>query len=659
MANRTPQRRDDELPAEYQARVIRARMEARALRAAEKLQKAALANYQAAGRGRQNRDWKASPGSADMMILPDGPLLNARARQTVRDTWIGASMVRAAKRNVSGTGIRVVPAAKAEDGTLLRNLNKRARADFQRWAKDKQACDLERRQNFYQKQRLAVSERYTVGQHFIVWSYRRPETAAGAIDYRLPVGLRLQSFEPEQLDLTLTSYQGREVRGGIELDPETNAAVAYHFYTRNPNDYLSRASLASRRVEAWQVLHYFDQERVLQTQGATQMAPVLQEVRDFNRFKEATLWRAMMEACIGMVVTKNSATPNGYSPLGINRAAGEATTTATGMNTIDFVPGMTPHLAEGETVTPFTPASPGNQYDPFTTVTLRGIGAGVGMSYDQISRHSDANYSAARQNMLEDWREWEPEQDNLIADLILPIYTLFFNLSVLEGRFDDEAEFDIDGFTANPDRFTDAACIAPARPWIDPEKEANAFTKLIDYRLVTREEIVTGRGKQFAEEIHTIGQEKTDADGEGVKFPEDVEAQATLDEAKSKVITAEAAVQKADNTAPTGTPNADPGQPPPTKISKLRSLAQADRPPNYKTAPSDGVACMACRYFLNGTCQAYEFATPATGTCDAFEVPPVSSMNGGGKSMGMPLVEGEPSIDNTAANGFTPDARLS
>jgi lambda family phage portal protein len=729
-----------ELPAEIRARKLRARadelrakIELQGMQAAQKEIKSALANYQAAGRGRQNRDWRASPGSADLMIVPDAPLLNARARQTVRDSWIGASMIRAAKRNVSGTGIKVVPAAKAADGSLLRNFNKRVRGDFDRWGKDKRYCDLEKRQNFYQKQRLAVAERYTVGQHFIVWSYVPNLNVRGEIDFRMPVGLKLQSFEPEQLDYTIQSYMGREVRGGIEIDTNTNEAVAYHFYTKNPNDYLSRTRLCSVRIEAARVLHYFDQERVLQTQGATQLAPVLQEIRDFNRFKEATLWRTIMEACIGLIVKKNATTQNGFSPLGVNRATGDTGQTSTGMNTIDMVPGMTPHLAEGEDVVPYTPSSPGNGYEPFTTTTLRGIGAGVGMSGDAITRHADGNYSAARQNMLEDWREWEPEQDNLISDIILPVYTLFFCLSVLEGRFDDEAEFDAGDFAEDPDRFTDAACIAPARPWIDPEKEANAFKVLIDKRLITREEIITGLGGRFSETVHSIGQETKEAGGEGVVFPEVAENVDTLADANQKNADAEsklrppvavggpdpalektkaefdaygvavrggtitpqsedeavarqrlglppmsadaiAAWAKDGNvrrpitlapTPGTATPAFGAASPPvdntdtanDSNLSRRVALVQADAP-NYRPAPVAEVACATCRYLVDGKCQAYDFPASPSYVCDAFETQPVSDATGH-NIIGTPPLNGEPSIDNTAASGFTPDARLS
>jgi hypothetical protein len=134
------------------------------------------------------------------MILPESATLNARAREAVRNTWMGSSIVRAAKRNVAGSGVDVVPLAKGDDGNLLKNLNRRIKDDFWWWGSDKNHCDVEQRQNFWQKQRLCVAERKTVGQVFVVWSYRAPLDAYGGIDNRQPVGLKLQTFEAEQLD---------------------------------------------------------------------------------------------------------------------------------------------------------------------------------------------------------------------------------------------------------------------------------------------------------------------------------------------------------------------------------------------------------------------------------------------------------------------------
>jgi lambda family phage portal protein len=451
--------------------------------------KSMLATYGAADKGRLNRDWRASPASADMSIIPDSLTLNARGRQCVRDSWIGESVIRAFSRNVVGCGILPVPMVRDRAGKFLTAVNNRLLKLFWAWASKKKRCDVEKRQSFWQKQNLVIEEWVTVGEGILVWSYQPSPDS---------VGLKLQSFEPEQFDLRIQSYTdpatgiSRQVRGGVEVD-EQGAPVAYHFYTRNPNDYLPVLWNSVRIPEA-RVMHFFKQKRVLQVRGVTQLAPILQDVRDFNRLKSATLWRAIMESCIGGVITTEM--PGTGNALNYGTEPGAAATTPKGKRTLDFTPGMVPELGLNEKFESFIPTTPGNTYDPFTKSTIRGIGAGTGLSFSQVGRQSESNYSAARQDMLEDRKEFEPIQEMLAHNIVLdPVWPLFVRFAVLERKLDDL--IDPSEFFEDPDRFCEAEYVAPAAPWIDPKNEAEAYEKLIELGVMDREELAHLRGRRL------------------------------------------------------------------------------------------------------------------------------------------------------------------
>jgi lambda family phage portal protein len=489
-------------------------------RAAARQAMAQLASFNAAEKGRRNKDWRAPLGSADAAIIPDSITLNARSREMERNSWIAKAGKRAKVRNVVGRGIVPVPVAKDAAGNELKALNRKAESLFLRWASDKTACDVERRRTFWRQQRMCVSEKFVAGEHLLMWQYR---------PHPRNVGLCLRGYEPEQLDTTIQSYEGREVRGGVEIDAE-GAPVAYHLYERNPYDYLNRVGWKSVRVPAWRVFHYFDPERVMQARGVTDTAPVMQDMRDFRDFQSSTLWRARMEACIGAVIKQLAATAGGGVPGIGPLQSGDTGATPSGMPTFDMVPGMVARLAPGEDISFVNPSTPGSQYDPFTTVTLRGISAGLGMSRGSLTRESEGDYSSARQDMLEDEREIGPEQDSLVDDVVMPVYELWYQIAWLEGKFVEnglplinEAEY-----LADPHRFTEAEYIFPVRPWIDPEKEANAAEKLIELRLATRKELVASRGGRFATKLSQIAEEKKDAAAANVTFPEDVAAAAAL-----------------------------------------------------------------------------------------------------------------------------------
>jgi capsid protein len=272
--------------------------------------KVALSYYAAADRGRRNKDWKSPVVSADQAIIPGVVVTAARARTTVANTWVGKAAVRSQKRNVVGRGIMVVPTAKDRKGKELAEVNRDAGEKFIRWASSRLACDLEKKRSFWQYQRCVVGEEFITGIGLLVWSYRpNPNN----------VGLRLQMLELEQLNMSIRSYQKNEVRSGVEID-EDGAAVAYHFYRKTPNDYLG-TGLEPLRVPAFNVFPYFDAERVRQTVGISQLAPVLQDVRDFSRIKDSTLSR-VLHGIVHRVCDQAERWNAGHKPVGDAAASG-------------------------------------------------------------------------------------------------------------------------------------------------------------------------------------------------------------------------------------------------------------------------------------------------------------------------------------------------
>ncbi len=685
-----------ELPEELRLRRLRAKVEAERL-------KAELAYYKAADKGRRNRDWRAPPVSADLAIVPDLPTMVARSRQIVANTWIGKAAKRAAVRNVVGRGIMVVPTATGPAGEDLPELNRAAGDWFMRWASDPKACDVEGRRTWWQMQRAIIGEKFEAGTAYLVWSYVPSERS---------VGLKFQLFEVEQLDQGIQSFGGNQVRGGVEVD-RLGAAVAYHFYERNPNDLLALNSYQSRRIEANRVLAFYDAERVMQTHGVPAMAACLQDIRDFGVFQDATLWRAKLESFIGLVIKSELPSgANGFTPTLAPRMAGDSGLTPSGISKSDFMPGMVAHLRPGEDVQSVGMTTPGQQYQPFTETTLRGVGAAIGQSYGALTRHNDGNYSAARQDMLEDEREIGPEQDALIDHVILPTYELFFYLAAAEGRLPLDAE----EFVSDPLRFVEAEYIAPARPWIDPEKEINAYAKAIEMRIISRKEIVAMRGGRLQNLLQQLKHERDEAAANGITLPEDEQDPKAMPQAESAPEEDENGAaglspQSPENQGPDAAAPADGANDAPditlngaqitAAIETITSVRQGvipplaavellssvgiprdkaqemvkevqDSPPPAEATPSapspaklqsqveapgyapatGPVRCGACRFFVKGRCEAYDFAADPDHVCEAFEAPPVMDAAGSGHSLPPGPPDGTPPIDSR--DGFAP-----
>jgi uncharacterized coiled-coil protein SlyX len=282
----------------------------------------------------------------------------------------------------------------------------------------------------------------------------------------------------------------------------------------------------------------------------------------------------------------------------------------------------------------------------------------MGMSFGALTRHNDANYSAARQDMLEDEREIGPQQDALIDHDIMPIYELWFRFAVIEGRIEG---VDLEQFLAEPDRFTDAEYIAPARPWIDPEKEANAYEKALKLRIITRKEIVAMRGGRFQNLLAQIEQERAEAKTLGLAFPEDVDQAALLTKAdKGGPVTDPT---DADNggpgggaAAPTDSNNGDgsgdqqQGLAAAGKKGRRVKLAQADAP-NYRAADDPVRSCSTCSNAVGMYCKAYDFNFSSGFTCDAWTAaPPNDGPSSGAKIVPPGPVPGDPAIDSAKSS---------
>ena len=87
--------------------------------------------------------------------------------------------------------------------------------------------------------------------------------------------LRLQVLEPDQLDKSKIEHQGRKVYEGIEVD-EYLRPVAYWFLPDPLKDPI--------RVPADEVVHLWHRKRPTQVHGVSELAIVMQRIKDTKEF---------------------------------------------------------------------------------------------------------------------------------------------------------------------------------------------------------------------------------------------------------------------------------------------------------------------------------------------------------------------------------------
>lgn len=398
-----------------------------------------LAIHRAAEQNRLTADWIAPATSADSAIVADMARTNARSRQLLRDDPWAKSISRAFRRNIVGTGI-----TPSVDGKPWRHA-------WRAWAEDPRQCDVEGRRNFHQIQQWCSDDQVAVGQCFVVrW----------IINSRL----KLQLFEFEQLDTykLMDRDSGNEVRNGIEVD-EYGKAVAYHFFRRHPNDIRGMArpaplTLDSMRIPASMVCHIYNPERCRQTHAMSWLTPILRNLRDLAEYDAAQLRVARAEASIGFLIKGGD---DGDDPLSLD-----------GLSVA--------YVNEDEDVTPFTPTRPGNTYDPFVRVQVMRIAAGVGLSPDQVTRSFDGgNFSSKRQASIEDRREFEPLQQQLVTQLCRPVMEDWLFAWAMTHPEQSGSYF----LTDDPEQ---VEWMGQGWEWVDPEQQGKGVERMMRLGLTNR-----------------------------------------------------------------------------------------------------------------------------------------------------------------------------
>ena len=96
---------------------------------------------------------------------------------------------------------------------------------------------------------------------------------------------------------------------------------------------------------------------------------------------------------------------------------------------------MFQRLLPGEKFEGFTPSRPNSNIDAFMRYMLREVAAGVGVSYETLSRdYSQSNYSSSRLALLDDRDQWRVLQTWLIEKFLKPIFCDWLDHAVLSGR---------------------------------------------------------------------------------------------------------------------------------------------------------------------------------------------------------------------------------
>lgn len=430
--------------------------------------------YRGAVVNRITSDWIAALMSADQETRGSLKRLRARSRALVRDDAHCAGLMTALSDNILGPdGIGVAPRMRSPRGRSLKRENLLAWEAFQRWSAPEN-CSADGQLSWIDLQRLVARTIWVDGEAFV---RRLP-------GYDNEFGYALQLIDADWLD---ESYNvGRrgganQITQGVEID-SWGKPVAYHFWTRHPEDSMSGERLERVRVPASEILHLFVRLRPNQRRGVPLLTPVLIASRMVSGYTEAEVTQARVAATQGgfFVATGEDAQIASASYQSGDDEAG-------GVIEFDAEPGVDRQLPPGWQWQERSADHPNGNFAEFLRAMLHVIARGVGVSYITLSGDLKAtSYGSGRIGLTQERDRFRAEQGWFGRCLVLPVYRDVIRHAALAGLLTLPRGENIDYY---------AVQLEPRGwDWIDPRSDAIATEMQLRNKLISPQRVCAAKG---------------------------------------------------------------------------------------------------------------------------------------------------------------------
>lgn len=459
------------------------------------------------------RNWKPYAGDANTDTIYDLVTIRSRARDLSRNAPIGGAATSTVVTNVIGTGLSM---QCNPDARFLGWSDKQAaewkrevESEWQLWCCSFD-CDASRAMNFYGLQSLALRSMLESGDVL---------SLTPSIKRSSPYSLAIQLVEADRLsNKDHTANTDRKIEG-VTLD-DNGAAIRYDVAKQHPGS-IKRNAMKWTEIDAYgkngrrNVLHLFDRRRPGQVRGVPYLAPVIEHLKQLQRYSEAELQAAVVSAALAIFVKMDA---DAFESLFEGESAGKYLENAMswkgGVSTDLDGPGKAVNLLPGESVEVPDLGRPNANYDPFFLSMLKQIGPALEIPFEVLIKHFSSSYSASRAALLDFWRFVRVRRDFMATYFCEPIKELWFEEAVSLGRISAP------GFFSNSRirmAYTRVSWIGDSPGSIDQEKDVKAAEKRIALGISTREkESVAYDGGDWEANHKQLAKEKKMRDSGGL-----------------------------------------------------------------------------------------------------------------------------------------------
>jgi lambda family phage portal protein len=315
--------------------------------------------------------------------------------------------------------------------------------------------------------------------------------------------MSLQFYEAEYVDYNhngLTN-NGNEVKNGIEYD-QYGRPTAYYFWKYHP----ATNNVAYRneriRVDAKDVIHGYDRERVNQGRGFPWLAAGLIQLAHLKEYEKSEL-----------VASRIASAKMGFytRPKGENEIGDEEDPVDKNAMLQEVEPGVFDVLPEGYSLQTFDPQNPTGNFGMFVKVILRGIAASVGVAYHTLANDLEStSYSSLRQGSIDERETFKHQQQWLIEHFLTKVFEEW--LKILIAFRVDGMRLPLDSY----DKFNAPLWRPRTWQWIDPAKETAAIKMQLNENIRSRTDVARQMGVDYVDVLAEIAEEQRLAKEMGV-----------------------------------------------------------------------------------------------------------------------------------------------
>jgi lambda family phage portal protein len=414
----------------------------------------------------------ASNTSANSELHTSLTRLRNLSRQLVRDSAYAKRAKKIIVDNVVGTGVGMQAEVRGTRGELRKSVNDAIETAWWDWCRADR-CHTGGEIHFCDLERQILGQVFTAGEVFI----RLHPTRFG--DSAVPLGLEL--IEPERLAdeyaQPIPIAEGAKVFSGIEVD-DFYRPIAYWIRRRHPGEFRTDLQQADRidRVPAEQIIHLRLIDRWPQVRGEPWMHAVIRKLADIDGYTEAEIVAARAAAMyFGTIESGDDTAEFGEQQ-------------DDGTYQLPLEPGMVEKLKPGEKLNFVNPNRPNSALDPFLRYMLREMAAGVGCSYESLSRdYSQSNYSSSRLALLEDRDNWRAVQQWFIRSFRERLHRVWLQQAVLARAVPGVP---LGEYAMAPAKFESVSFKPRGWQWVDPTKEVAAYKEALKAGFTTRADII-------------------------------------------------------------------------------------------------------------------------------------------------------------------------